>query len=118
MTTQELLGQVVATAANTYRWTDHGPISTEIAGALLSHSIYLPKLRRFETAVSGLEAVSIKDMQTFETFRREGIEVWILVPLASIGKAHKHLRDYADRIQSWWLDDTSQKIKFGTAETP
>jgi hypothetical protein len=118
MEEQEFINQVVAAASDTYRRTDHDPIATDIEGSFRGNSIYLPKLRRFEMALQGVETLSDIDLHKLENFRNEGIEVWVLVPLASMGKAHNRFRGFADRIQSWWLDDVSKRIKFGTAETP
>ena len=45
-----------------------------------------------------------------------GWEVWALVPMGSMGDAHRLMRGVPVRLQAWWTDGGD--IHFGRPETP
>ncbi len=53
---------------------------------------------------------------TLDALARAGWEVWVLVPIETLGSAHRHLRGVATTLQPWW--DTEIGIVFGRPETP
>lgn len=75
--------------------------------------LLIPSLRRIEEVETD-ETFDELDPSEFEDFLREGLEVWLLVPLGKLGQAHTRFRGKAHRVQAWWVND--ERICFGRAE--
>ena len=110
-----LLDQVLNASTRSYEF--YGLNKSEI---IINHksnfiSMFLPKLRRLEDIWTDHSFDYIKSVKYCE-YKERGLEVWVLVPLNRMGKAHEFLRGKADWIQSWWVEKDS--IKFGWPEKP
>lgn len=115
---KKILQEVVLAAANSYRWSGTGPVRTQTDNPKAGFNIELPKIRRLEKVCTGTKEIDTLDTNPIKKHRENGVEFWVLVPLEDMGKAHNRLRGYADRIQPWWFDPATKKVKFGTAEMP
>ena len=118
MTSADVLNAVVAAAANTYRWTDTGPVSTHTDDPTLLYNSVLPKIPRLEKVFIRFEDFEGFDPTPIQDYRASGTDFWVLVPLKAMGDAHVRFRGIADRIQPWWFDRKSNIVKFGKAEIP
>jgi len=81
----------------------------------LYFDFFIPEKRRIEKVYSSKGFASI-DLKKYEEYRNKGFEVWIVVPLSSIGKAHEAFRNQVDWIQGWWAQDNF--IKFSSPRRP
>jgi len=76
---------------------------------------FIPKKRRVEKIYSSV-MFETANLEKYEEYRNNGFEVWVIVPLSSIGKAHEAFRNRADWIQGWWIENSF--IKFGSPQRP
>ncbi len=77
--------------------------------------LLLPRLRRAEK-IETEETLDTFDLDRSRRFREAGLDVWALVPLAAVGRAHEYLTDAVDRIQPWWIE--SGRVRFGEPRLP
>ncbi len=77
-------------------------------------ALYVEDMRRTELVVTN-EHFGCLDHERLRDMRTAG-EVWVLTPLASLGRAHAALRGLADRLVPWWMGN--DEIKFGMPEIP
>lgn len=75
--------------------------------------LLLPEMRRIEE-IETEDSLEHFRASTVEPYREDGFDVWVLVPLHTMGKAHTHLRGVADFVQPWWIEGGA--LKFGTPE--
>jgi hypothetical protein len=73
--------------------------------------VVVPEIPRVEQVVSA-DSLPRLDLKRLRQCRREGIQVWVLVPLDAIGQAHTRLRGVVDHIVPFWLVD-DQQVRFG-----
>ena len=72
--------------------------------------LLIPALRRVEEIETD-ETIPDLNATWYKSLRDRGLEVWVVVPLASIGEIQTRLTGFADRIQPWWED--AGRIRFG-----
>jgi hypothetical protein len=77
--------------------------------------LLIPALRRIEE-IETEETFSSIDDARLRSFIEAGLEVWVVVPLSCMDRAHSRLRGLATRIQAWWIADDA--LKFGNPELP
>ena len=115
MSPSDLRALVPAAAARSYEISDH---PTQLPIAEDPTLIYCKKLRRLEKVCVDRADLESYDTRGLQSYREAGVQVWVLVPLEEMGKAHARMRESVDRIQPWWLDPDTRSIKFGSAELP
>ncbi len=116
MTAQELRTAVINAAMGSYVTVGHNPLLHREADTGFDR-VFVPSLRRVETVLQD----SFPDEEKLSGFlemRNNGMEVWMLVPLSKMGRAHSELRQAADKIQAWWWDKEDGRVKFGFPEVP
>jgi hypothetical protein len=77
--------------------------------------LLLPGLRRVEKIETEASFDSL-DRAVVASYRRPGMELWLLVPLSRVADAHQRFRHDIDRLQPWWLQGES--VKFGAPREP
>jgi hypothetical protein len=85
------------------------------AGFLNCPDILLPSLRRAEHVVTE-ESLEAFDGGRWSSLRDAGYDLWALVPLAAVARAHECLRGVVDRIQPWWIENG--RVRFGEPRLP
>jgi hypothetical protein len=79
------------------------------------HGIVAHEENRIECVIPRDADVSFY-VATLDGLARAGWDVWVLVPTARLGSAHRHLRGVAVTLQPWW--DTGTGVFFGRPEIP
>ena len=115
MSTANNLSRVIDAAMGSYM--HHGfsvtPVSEQ--DSMSYFDFFIPEKRRMEKVYSS-KMLDIVNLNKYEEYRNKGFEIWILVPLSSMGRAHEAFRDRADWIQAWWIKDN--RIKFSSPQRP
>lgn len=89
------------------------PVKCFVDAQSTAFDLLLPDMRRIEE-IETEESLDHFRSSTVEPYREDGFDVWVLVPLHTMGKAHDRLRGVADFVQPWWVEDGA--LKFGTPE--
>jgi len=110
-----VLREVLNASARSYEI--YGFLKSEIIlfNELTSPSLVIPSIHRVENILSEYMFDAL-ETEKYVEYRNNGLEVFVLVPLNTMGKAHETLRGCADWIQSWWFENKS--VKFGRPEKP
>lgn len=98
-----------------YSYTSNGINENEI-GYGDKYTFFIPKIRRVENVVTS-DTIDKVDISSLESHRQKGHEVWLLVDISVIGKAHKSFRDKVDKLQPW-IYDKDGRVFFGYPERP
>lgn len=77
--------------------------------------LVVPEIRRVEE-VETEETLGSLDLERLLRCRRAGLQVWVLVPLKSIGAVSARLRGSADHLIPFWLADGD--VRFGPPRLP
>jgi len=98
--------KVYNAAANSYLLND---IKEEEIHKLDKSTLYIQKYKRIENIIT---SSNINDIDTFvlEEFKNRGLEIWLLVELSILGKAHEIFRNKVDKLQPWVYDEG--RVKF------
>ncbi len=105
--------KIVFTAAfNSYIHTGHEENKISIID---DTTMFISKYRRVENIITENSLDEI-DTQEYETLRKNGNEVWVLVPYGSLSKARELLRESVDKIQPWIYENNL--VRFGYPEGP
>lgn len=79
-----------------------------------SFDLSLPQLGRIEHVETG-DSFDKLDPRSLAERMSRGVDVWVLVPLELLGKAHDRLRGLVSHVQPWWLHEDGT-VRFGRAE--
>lgn len=79
------------------------------------HGIVAHEENRIECVIPRDDDISLYTA-TFDRLARASWDVWVLVPTAMVGSAHRHLRGVGVTLQPWW--DTGTGVCFGQPEIP
>ncbi len=110
--------RILETSARSYRlsgytvWTKHSGPSAAGADPF---DLVVPDLRRIEE-IETSDSLPKADVDRLQKCRNAGMEVWVLVPLAEVGRAHGMFRGAADKIVPWW--EGPEKVHFGDPQLP
>jgi hypothetical protein len=113
--------EVALQSALSYELSGH-PASVELldrgfrAGKLCSRVVVVPSLNRLDVVVQDpAELVSAREFLGHR--RAAGWEVWALVPLAQLARAHDTGRGSVEFVQGWWTRSSGQ-VAFTSPEIP
>ena len=108
-----LINQVMEASAASYRQTGEDVLVSK-DDSKDSRSILMGALRRYEE-IRISPRFTKSDLARFR--RLQGMfDLWVLLPIESIGEAHGRLRGVVDRLQPWWIEEGI--VRFGTPRIP
>ncbi len=109
-----MLSRVADASARTYTDADEPATLPDIRQAEDYYGVVVPSLRRFEYVRMDLH-LEPEDLMQLRRLRK-GFEVWALVPLELVGRAHAVLRGRVDQLQPWWVEGDA--VRFGAPRVP
>jgi hypothetical protein len=90
-------------------------VSDTLADAHMIRVVAVPSRRRIEAIVPDV-TLSRGSIAQIRRDRAAGVEVWLLVPFAELGRAQEKYRGEVDCLQSWWFDN--DRVLFGAPRIP
>jgi hypothetical protein len=84
--------------------------------AQAAFDVVIPELRRVEE-IETAETLAALDLKRLERCRRQGFQVWVLVPMEALPAAHVRLQGTVDHIVPFWLVD-EERVRFGPPRLP
>jgi hypothetical protein len=109
-----VLRRVAGASARTYEGVGDEAHEAEVRYNGASCMVILPSLRRVEYVRGDID-LGTEDLAQLRRLRQD-FEVWFLMPLELVGRAHALLRGRVDQLQPWWLDGSA--VRFGAPRIP